>query len=356
MKIVYLSTKISDSGGTAKITSLKANNFIEKWGFEVSIISTNDETETPFYSFDSRIKFYFLKSKMTNLFALIPFYKRVQKIINEINPNVVIVNDNGFKAYFSTLFLLGRPLWFEIHGSRAFLYKNKNNRVKNFFITWISDRLYTKFDRIILLNEESKTEWHHAVVDVIPNFIESTSELSMECDSKEIIAIGRVSAEKGYDRMLTIFEKISSDYPDWSLHIYGKYEDQLLLEGLLARNAKQVFFHGETSNISKNIRNSAFMIHTAYKEGMPMALLEVLNNGRTVVVFDVPFGINEIVRDQYNGFLIVDGNLAEFEEKIRLLIRDEKLRASLEDRAKKSLVDYQLEPILAKWKRLFDAL
>ncbi|WP_430613366.1 glycosyltransferase [Flavobacterium sp. JP2137] len=356
MKIVYLSTKITGSGGTAKITALKANNFVERWGFEVSIISTNDETDKPFYPFDPRVKFYLLNDKMTDLFAIIPFYKRVQRIVKEINPKVVIVNDNGFKAYFSTLFLSGTTLWFEVHGSRRFLFKNGQNTGKNTLISKVSCFLYKKFDTLVLLNEESKQEWRHSNVVVIPNFVESDGTLHKTANSKAIIAIGRVSEEKGYDRMLTIFERISVAYPDWSLHIYGKQEDPILLKTLLDRKLAQVFFHGETRSISQSIAESAFVIHTSYNEGMPMALLEVLDIGKTVVAFNVPFGVKEIVRDQHNGFLVQDGDLEVFEQRIRLLIANQALRSELEGNAKESIKQYGAQAVLEKWKALFQSL
>ncbi|MBW3518023.1 glycosyltransferase [Flavobacterium sp. NKUCC04_CG] len=357
MKIVYLSTQISSSGGAAKVTASKVNYFIENWGYEVSIISSNDEIEKTFFEFNPQVKFYFLNHKMKNPFSIISFYKQVNVLIKIINPDVILVNDNGFKAYFASLFIKKKNLWFEIHGSRIFLLQDKRSTIENRLILGVSNLLYKKFDKIILLNEESKTEWNHRDIAIIPNFVEPVSKIGInKIHSNRIIAVGRISVEKGYDRMLTVFEKVVADFPDWSLHIYGKIEDVGLYHSLLERKVPQVFFYGETLSIEEKIIESEFLIHAAYHEGMGMVLVEALNLGKVVVAFDVPFVVNGIIKDSINGFLAEDNNLLQFEEKMRLLIEDKELLSRMETTTKKSIPTYQLEGVVGQWERLFRSL
>ena len=41
-------------------------------------------------------------------------------------------------------------------------------------------------------------------------------------DAKVVIAAGRVTPQKGFDRLLPVWAKVVQDHPDWQLKIFGE--------------------------------------------------------------------------------------------------------------------------------------
>lgn len=354
MKIVYLSTNITGSGGVARVTADKTNYFIEKWGHEVFVISTNDLRDEPFFKFNSKIKFHFIATKMHGLSSLWRLYKQINDLLTSINPEIIVINDNGIKAYFAPFLIRAKiPLFLEVHGAVKFSFYKTHSRLKSMLISKYIDFSAAYFERVILLNSESKSEWKTAKLTVIPNFtaLDSTEEMTIE--QNRIIAIGRISTQKGYDRMLAIWKKIAEYYPEWSLHIYGKVEDELLYDQLLRVQVSNVYFHGESVDVLSELKKSKFFIHTAYFEGMPMVLLEAMAHGVTGVAFDVPFGIKEIITHEYNGLVVYDNNEDEFIRQLKRLINDIDLRNQLRSNTKKSIKSFREEMVMPLWEQLF---
>lgn len=354
MKIVYLSTNITGSGGVARVTADKANYFVKEWGYEVVIISTNDVEKEPFYDFDSRIKFHLISTKMTSLYAPFKLYSRINDLLKSIHPQLIIINDNGIKAYFAPFLIRGSfPLLLEVHGAVRFSFKKTNSRLQAQLINKLIDLASPRFAKIILLNNESKSEWERVETVVIPNYITEGSLREEKPASKKIIAIGRICQQKGYDRMLTIWQRVAERNPDWSLHIYGKVEEVDLYRQLKERAVERVYFYGESKNVLEQLREFDFFIHTAYFEGMPMVLLEAMAEGVTGVVFEVPFGIKEIIKNRWNGMLVDSAEEFQFASAVQELIDDGDFLARLRSNTQVSIRVFSKENVLPLWKKLF---
>ena len=46
--------------------------------------------------------------------------------------------------------------------------------------------------------------------------------------TKEIVAVGRITEQKNHKLLIQAFSQIASDYPDYSLKIYGEQENAAL--------------------------------------------------------------------------------------------------------------------------------
>ena len=58
-------------------------------------------------------------------------------------------------------------------------------------------------------------------VTFIPNCIDEVNNEISKLDNKNLITVGRLSKEKGYDDLLRLFKKLSAKYSDWKLNIVG---------------------------------------------------------------------------------------------------------------------------------------
>ena len=63
MKILYITPKINNEGGVARVLSIKTNYLIEKLGYEVSIITQNSGNSPLFFNFKQNYKRQIYKKK-----------------------------------------------------------------------------------------------------------------------------------------------------------------------------------------------------------------------------------------------------------------------------------------------------
>ena len=89
---------------------------------------------------------------------------------------------------------------------------------------------------------------------------------------------------------------------------------------------KNVTFHNFTHDISQEYAKSSICAVTSYFEGFSLALLEAMKHGVPCVAFDCPFGPRGLINDSYSGFLVDNGDIKVFAERICHLIEDEELR------------------------------
>ncbi len=87
-------------------------------------------------------------------------------------------------------------------------------------IIWVS--IIKKYDSFVVLTEEDKEMWGNLDnISVIPNPLEKIPSLHSNLDNKTIIAIGRLTYQKGFDRLIDAWSIIAQEHSDWTLIIYG---------------------------------------------------------------------------------------------------------------------------------------
>lgn len=173
---------------------------------------------------------------------------------------------------------------------------------------------------------------------------------------KTILAIGRLTPQKGFDLLIQAFSLIADKHPDWQLEIVGDdYGDKPMLEGLIKTlNLANVRMLPATRAIDKHYEAAAFYALSSRFEGLPMVVLEAMGNGLPVVAFDCPTGPAELVGND-NGFLVSNGNVAEFAACMESLIMDQELLLQKSSGAEARARNYTRERINKHWALLFDA-
>ena len=74
------------------------------------------------------------------------------------------------------------------------------------------------------------------------------------------------------------------------------------------------------------------------------------------VSFNCKEGPAETIDDGVNGYLVEEGNIAEFAEKLKLLMQDENLRRSFAGTARKDLARFDTDKIMQQWESLLLSL
>jgi glycosyltransferase involved in cell wall biosynthesis len=146
---------------------------------------------------------------------------------------------------------------------------------------------------------------------------------------KEIISVGRLSAEKGQAGLLQAFATLSNDRPDAALVIVGDGPEGAALRAMAARLgiADRVTFTGRLSepDTLRRIAAAHVLVLPSFMEGLPIVLMEAMAAGTPVVASRVA-GIPELVDDGRNGLLFTPSKWDELAGCMRRLLDDDALR------------------------------
>lgn len=211
---------------------------------------------------------------------------------------------------------------------------------------------YPKLDGLIVLSEISKLKVLklNKKIYIIPNSIDyhNQDNVGKNC---QIIMVGRISPEKGYDRLLPIARFLQTDYPEWKINIYG---DGILKEKIIGdlrkKHINNVNFFGAVSDIDIKYRSSNIFIMTSYTEAMPMVVLEAKSFGLPVLAYRNE-GTELLIHDSVNGFLADDE--IDFLSKLERLIKNDNLTIQFANESKKQLQQYSEFEISKKWNEIF---
>lgn len=361
MKLLYIVPKLNNEGGVARVLSLKLNYLIEKFGYEIHVLTQNQGNFPLFYSFHEKIVFHdmILEGTIFNFFN--SFRKSLKSKIQTIQPNVVVVCDNGLKAYTIPFILPdGIPIIFECHGSKFIeekpLKSDFISKIESLLKYKFKDFAANKFSNLVALSNENLKEWNVKNGLVIANPCWIQNDIVADLKSKKVIAVARNSYEKGLDRLLLIWEKLKKKHSDWILEIYGDSITDLqpIVSDLGLHSS--VILSEPVKDISEKYLASSLYIMTSRTEGFPMVLLEAMASGLPCVAYDCPSGPRAIIDEGMNGFLVEDGNLGSFVQKLESLIEDENLRMKMGKNAKESVKKYEIDGIMQQWKTLFESL
>lgn len=359
MKLLYIVPRVNNEGGVARVLSIKTNYLIEKFGYQIDILTQNKGNHLRFYNYNENIVFHDMILKG----SLFQFFNSYRKLLKEniaaVKPDIIIVCDNGLKAFLIPFILDNDPpIIFESHGSK---YIEENDFKSPPFTELLMTLKYkfktrsaSKFNKLIALSVENLKEWDVKNGLVISNPSWLKIDAIPELKSNKVIAVARNSYEKGLDRLLLVWEKVIKVHPDWVLEVYGKRTTELEEFAKELGIDSKIFFFEPVKNIESKYRESSICVMTSRTEGLPMVLIEAMASGLPCVAYDCPVGPRSIITDQENGFLVEDGNVDLFVKKLNLLIENEDIRKQLGEKAKKSVANYDLDTIMKQWQNLFE--
>lgn len=166
---------------------------------------------------------------------------------------------------------------------------------------------------------------------------------------KHIVAIGNLSARKGFDNLLKVFSRLKNQ--NILLHILGDGKDrEVLLQMKEMLGLEHVIFHGKKSNPYQYLKYADLFILSSRYEGFPNVLLEAGICGVYSLANNCPGGIDEIIIDKVNGEIADIENYDDFAEKIKEALHKtydrDNIRASISSRFSKDIIMEKYEELL----------
>jgi GalNAc-alpha-(1->4)-GalNAc-alpha-(1->3)-diNAcBac-PP-undecaprenol alpha-1,4-N-acetyl-D-galactosaminyltransferase len=173
---------------------------------------------------------------------------------------------------------------------------------------------------------------------------------------KRLLAVGRLSEEKRFDRLIQAFASISHRHPGWTLRIVGEGPERAKLESLVTQLCirGRVELPGRRSDIKVEFMNADVYALTSKFEGFPNALLEAMASGLPCVATDCPSGPSEISEQGRTALLVPVDDSPALECALDELMGNPVKRRELAEVARRSVTErFLLEHILERWNKVF---
>jgi glycosyltransferase involved in cell wall biosynthesis len=145
-----------------------------------------------------------------------------------------------------------------------------------------------------------------------------------------ITVIGRLEVDKRIDRAINLLKNLITEKQNIHVLIFGDGSLKSDLKNLVdeLELKKYINFLGYVKEIENYYKLFDIVLFTSHWEGMPLTMWEAMANGIPVVAPDVG-GFKEILEENRCGLIYGSGNMEAAEEKIKILLEDEKLRKKI---------------------------
>lgn len=175
---------------------------------------------------------------------------------------------------------------------------------------------------------------------------------------KEILYVGRIEYnQKRSFRLVTIWQKLSNEFPDWKLTIVGDGPDREDLQNRIEKaKLERITIEGFQNPIPYYQRASILLLVSDY-EGFPLVIPEAMSKGIVPVVYGSFSAIYDIIESSKSGF-ITNKPYSDLSicQSLSLLMKDESLLNKMQEEAYKRSNLFTLDTITTKWYNLFDCL
>lgn len=305
-KICFSIGNLNHSSGTERVTSLIANSLSEK-DFRIYILSLWGG-DKPFFSLNTLVKTDSLFSKRISMkINYISAVLKIEKFVEKNNINTLIFVDS-ISCVFTILALLGLKT---NHICWEHFNFNSNSDVR---LRDVGRRWAAKYcDYIFTLTQRDKELWENglknihakiiAIVNPSPFFdIEHTSSIN----NKIVLAVGRLTEQKGFDLLIDAWKLVCNQKKDWILFIVGNSEDENILKQKVKDYQLEKFikFIPTTQDVIYYYKKALIYCMSSRNEGFPMVLLDAQTHNLPIIAFDYDTGPSDIIEHGKNGLLV----------------------------------------------------
>ena len=187
-------------------------------------------------------------------------------------------------------------------------------------IVCVSTSAWNAFRELSGLTEGVELHYNPINSENVRRLAEEPVELPVE--EPIVCAVGRLSAEKAFERLIIIHKNLMEEGIRHKLLIVGDGPDREYLQRLVraAGLENSVILAGYQSNPYPYMKQSRFLVNCSYTEGLPVIAMEALTLGVPMVA-PIP-SIGEIFGDQVCG-IITENDNASLQSAVRKMLTDD---------------------------------
>lgn len=376
MKLIYCIHSIYNPGGMERVLLNKVKYLVEKNGWEIMIVTTDQHSRPPFYPFPESVRLVDLgvnysEDNVRNVFAKTAGYlrrrrihkKRLTDLLMTERPDIVVSLYPSESSFIPDI-KDGSKKILELHFCKFFRLQYGRGGLIGLidrFRTWQDERIVRRFDKFVVLTEEDKENWGNLPnIIAIPNASLAMYDKFSDLTSKRVIAVGRLDYQKGFDRLVKAWDLISKTgrFSDWRLDIFGQGEWHDMLQSMIEERGLEssLKLNKPTNDIGKEYSESSLIVMTSNYEGFGMVLVEAMSCGVPAVAFDCQCGPRDIVCHGERGLVVKNGDIEGLAEAMMTLMEDEELRKRMGENAKKVVETYSEERVMRMWEDLYEEI
>jgi glycosyltransferase involved in cell wall biosynthesis len=308
--------------------------------YEVKVNLVNLETPIPADSFGIKIK---------NIFCR---FIKLKRLIKEISPDFIVSFMGNlhpiltFKPIIVSIYSNPDPSPFYRKVFLKTIYKLPN--VKK--IITCSSGLEKNLNNHYGLNN---TKIIYNPIDL--NLIDQKLLALKPFEFDYILAVGRLSRQRGHDILIKSFAK-SSLKNKVKLVILGEGKERKNLENLIndLKIMDKILLPGNVENPFVYMKYAQFFIHSSRCEGLSMVLLEALACNAPVIATNCcEISPYEVMKNEVNSLLVPSEDEELLKDAMERLYNDRELYFKLKSNARKSIERFDIGNIVKDWLNLF---
>ena len=343
-----------ERGGAARVTSIMCNGLVSK-GYDVTL-ALNNMTYKVFYPLDKkvRIQTLYCDKKYNGILGIlklnIDYIFKAKKIIRTERPDVII-------SVLAVPFVHSRiASW----GGRIPLIvcdHTSFSRKLSLYYNFVRKYFYRTADVVTILTKRDEKILGKKIPQkvVVYNPLSFPLLQKITHRRKNILCVGRLDVwhVKGFDIIINIWAKLAGKYPDWMLEIAGdgdiqaeNYIKKLIFDNNLEGRVNLL---GQIKDIVNCYQQSSIFALPSRVEGFPMVLMEAMSQGCASVAFSIEGASKEMILNPDAGFVVEDGDVNSFSEKLELLMNSPVLLREMSNNAIAEVERFSVDNFISQW-------
>jgi len=337
MKILMVIDALNRGGKERRMLELIKGLINERDHFDIYLVSLTDIVEFE-HVYDLPIKFEVIKRKYKKDFTII---FKLKKIIRDFKPDIIHSWSTMASIYLAAANMFGRiPL---VNAVLADAYAQLNLSDKHY----LRVKLTTPFSDVLVSNSEAGIRAYRTPLNksvCIYNGIDfnrfehlkPVEEMEYEMlgtakDGRSIVAmVAGFDSRKDFGTLVNAAIRICAIRKELVFLLIGIGPD---LESLKARVPdellnKQIIFTGQRTDIESILQIVDIGMLITFYEGLSNAIIEYMAMGKAVIATDGG-GTAELIRNEFNGYLVEQKNETQIIEKLETLLDNPELRVRM---------------------------
>lgn len=338
-------------GGMEKITIDIASHMCSK-GNEILILTDNDKADAKLV-FDHNAKIEVINLDLINIDITSTFLTILQDFKADIF--LFVYASNHYLAPLIDVFKRSRiPIIFSEHNNPDYLYITQDMLQFRNAVLSMGAVIHLLLDDY----KDSLPSHLHSRVLTIGNPVTPPQKISNSTRSskkKKVLYVGRISNNpKQINILIEAFSKLTANYPDWSLDIWGHGPDvpEILTQIQEYSLEHCVFYRGKSDAIEEEYQSGHILCLPSLYEGFPLVVGEAFSHGLPVVGFSCCSGVNSLVNHEKNGLLVEEITASSLAEALEKLMQNDSYRKQLGQAARNSISTLSPDYIFNKWEEL----
>lgn len=381
MKILFLKEKRSESGFEGSATYLqRLCIFLNKKKIPYLILyNSNDQYYKSLKKNNINVRLFdYLTETPKNIFRKYTSIKKIKKLLSKIiyQENFTIINAHWphLLLFLDKKITKDKQIICHWHGAYRVNHPLKNFYLKDLFKFNIRNILFSyyrknyiydfsKIHKLVAVSNASKNTAEIAFgvnskkifinrygVEKINKdiCINIRKEFNIDQSDKIILSAGRITHEKGAQDFCKVAKKLYNK--NLKFIFLGTYRDKNYFESLYSKYSKYVIFPGMREDIYNFYLSSDIFLFLSHRESAGIVLMEAMQFSLPLVGWNI-IGVNEIVKNNYNGYLVNFGNIDEVILMIKKLLNEKELYNKLSNQSFKSFANYSIDD---NYNRLID--